>query len=46
MIEGVVLLAQMLAAYRFELVPDRPPVPVAHLTVRTANGMWLRISPR
>jgi cytochrome P450 len=46
MIEGVVLLAQMLAAYRFELVQDRPPVPVAHLTVRTANGMWLRISPR
>jgi cytochrome P450 len=46
MIEGVVLLAQMLAACRFELVPDRPPVPVAHLTVRTANGMWLRISPR
>jgi cytochrome P450 len=46
MIEGVVLLAQMLAAYRFELIPDRPPVPVAHLTVRTANGIWLRISPR
>ncbi|SEN28522.1 Cytochrome P450 [Loktanella fryxellensis] len=46
MIEGVVLLAQMMAAYRFELVPDRPPVPVAHLTVRTAHGMWLRITPR
>nr|WP_272911584.1 cytochrome P450 [Loktanella sp. M215] len=46
MIEGVVLLAQVLAAYRFELVADRPPVPVAHLTVRTANGMWLRMTPR
>ena len=46
MIEGVVLLAQMLAAYRFELVTERPPVPVAHLTVRTRNGMWLRMTPR
>nr|WP_249219130.1 cytochrome P450 [Loktanella sp. SALINAS62] len=46
MIEGVVLLAQMLAAYRFELVTDRPPVPVAHLTVRTKSGMWLRITKR
>jgi len=46
MIEGVVLLAQLLSAYRFELVKERPPVPVAHLTVRTAGGMWLRISPR
>ena len=46
MIEGVVLLAQLLAAYRFDLVPDRPPVPVAHLTVRTAAGMWLRVTPR
>lgn len=46
MIEGVVLLAQMLAAYRFELVAEQPPVPVAHLTVRTRNGMWLRLTPR
>lgn len=46
MIEGVVLLAQVLAAYRFEVVADRPPVPVAHLTVRTAHGMWLRLTPR
>ena len=46
MIEGVVLLAQLLAAYRFTLVDDRPPAPVAHLTVRTAAGMWLRIELR
>ncbi|SHE56088.1 Cytochrome P450 [Loktanella atrilutea] len=46
MIEGVVLLAQVLAAYRFEVAADRPPVPVAHLTVRTAHGMWLRLTPR
>ena len=46
MIEGAVLLAQMLAAYRFDLVPDRAPMPVAHLTVRTARGMWLRVTHR
>ncbi len=46
MIEGVVLLAQLLRAYRFEAMPDRVPQPVAHLTVRTAHGMWLRFVPR
>ncbi|MFZ3582434.1 cytochrome P450 [Loktanella sp. DJP18] len=46
MIEGAVLLAQLLSAYRFDLVPDRAPMPVAHLTVRTAQGMWLRIEHR
>ncbi len=46
MIEGVVLLAQLIGAYRFEAVPDRTPRPVAHLTVRTADGMWLRFAPR
>ena len=46
MMEGVVLLAHLLRAYRFELVADRPPVPVAHLTVRTKDGLWLRIKPR
>ncbi|SEQ22681.1 Cytochrome P450 [Loktanella sp. DSM 29012] len=46
MLEGVVILAQLLRAYQFELVPDRLPVPVAHLTVRTRSGMWLRIKQR
>lgn len=46
MIEGAVLLAQLLAVYRFDLVAENPPVPVAHLTVRTASGMWLRIGLR
>jgi len=46
MIEGVVLLAQLLRAFRFEIVTERPPVPVAHLTVRAADGIWLRFEPR
>ncbi|MEY1555497.1 cytochrome P450 [Yoonia sp. R2331] len=46
MIEGVVLLAHLIRAYRFEAVPDHTPRPVAHLTVRTADGMWLRFAPR
>ena len=46
MVEGVVLLAQLLRAYRFELVSRRVPVPVAHLTVRARDGIWLRITPR
>lgn len=46
MIEGVLLIAQLLRAYRFEAVADRPPLPVAHLTVRTKDGMWLRFAPR
>jgi cytochrome P450 len=46
MIEGVVLLAQILKAYRFEIVEGREPVPVAHLTVRAKDGIWLRFVPR
>lgn len=46
MIEGVVLLAQIVRAYRFEIVPERTPVPVAHLTVRSKDGIWLRFVPR
>ena len=46
MIEGVVLLALLIRAYRFEIVTERPPVPVAHLTVRAKDGIWLRFVPR
>lgn len=46
MIEGVVLLAQLVKAYRFEVVEDCVPVPVAHLTVRSQDGIWLRFVPR
>jgi cytochrome P450 len=46
MIEGTLLLAMLLRRFRFEPVAGRVPVPVAHLTVRSKDGIWLRITPR
>ncbi len=46
MVEGTVLLAQLLREFRFELEPGRVPVPVAHLTVRARDGIWLKIARR
>nr|WP_045997009.1 cytochrome P450 [Loktanella sp. S4079] len=46
MIEGVTLLAALLRAFAFEIVEDQEPVPVAHLTVRAKDGIWLRIRRR
>ncbi len=46
MVEGPLLLAMILRAYRFEVVEGREPVPVAHLTVRAKDGIWLRVTPR
>ncbi|SEK98287.1 Cytochrome P450 [Roseovarius nanhaiticus] len=46
MIEGVLLLAMLVRAYRFEPVTERPAMPVAHLTVRGKDGIWLKITPR
>ena len=46
MIEGPLLLSMLVGAYRFDLVPERPAMPVAHLTVRGADGIWLRITKR
>ncbi|PVA11841.1 cytochrome P450 [Pelagivirga sediminicola] len=46
MIEGPLILAMLLRAFRFETAPDRPAMPVAHLTVRGKDGIWLRIRPR
>ncbi len=46
MVEGVLLLAMLVRAFRFDLVTGRDPVPVAHLTVRAKEGIWLRIRPR
>lgn len=46
MVEGVVLLALLVRAFRFEAVPGMEPVPVAHLTVRSSNGIRLRFAPR
>ncbi len=46
MAEGCLLIAMLLRAYRFEPVEGKVPVPVAHLTVRSRDGIWLRITPR
>lgn len=46
MIEGVLLLALLVRSYRFGLVHEHPAVPVAHLTVRGQNGIWLRVTRR
>lgn len=46
MVEGPLILSMLLRAYRFDLVAGRQPVPVAHLTVRAKDGIWLRITPR
>lgn len=46
MIEGPLLLSMLVQAYRFELVKDRPAMPVAHLTVRGKDGIWLKLSHR
>ncbi|MEM9011474.1 MAG: cytochrome P450 [Pseudomonadota bacterium] len=46
MLEATLALAVLLA--RFELAPvkGRRPRPVAHLTVRAADGIWLTLRPR
>ena len=46
MLEGTLLLAHLVRAFRFEPVPGRVPVPVAHLTVRAKDGIWLRVLHR
>lgn len=46
MVEGVLLLALICRTYRIETVPGQEPMPVAHLTVRARDGIWLRLRPR
>ncbi|WP_171121367.1 MULTISPECIES: cytochrome P450 [unclassified Ruegeria] len=46
MIEGPLLLSMLLKSFRFELIEGREPVPVAHLTVRSKDGIWLRVRER
>lgn len=46
MVEGPLLLATLLAAFRFEPTNAPPPVPVAHLTVRARDGIGLRVTSR
>ncbi len=46
MIEGPLILSLLVRAYRFEIVAEKPAMPVAHLTVRGKDGIWLRLVPR
>ena len=46
MLEGVLMLATILRHLKVELAEDTSPVPVAHLTVRSAGGIRLRIVRR
>ncbi|ALG90286.1 MULTISPECIES: cytochrome P450 [Actibacterium] len=46
MLEGPLLLALLLKDWRLEPVQGRAPVPVAHLTVRAKDGIWLRLHRR
>lgn len=46
MAEAVLLLAMLLARFRFSTVDGRTPIPVAHLTVRAKDGIWLQVERR
>ena len=46
MIEGPLLLSMLVRAFRFELVAGREAVPIAHLTTRARDGIWLRVTAR
>ena len=46
MVEGPLILSMLLRAFRFETIEGKEPVPVAHLTVRARDGIWLRVTPR
>ncbi len=43
--EAVLILATLLARFRFELVPGRVPEPVMILTLRPDTGVWLTATP-
>ena len=46
MVEGPLLLAVLLRDWRFAIADVAPPIPVAHLTVRSRDGIRLRLLPR
>ncbi|MBN2629693.1 MAG: cytochrome P450 [Rhodobacteraceae bacterium] len=46
MVEGPLLLAQLVRAFRFDRITGDDPVPVAHLTVRSRDGIRLRVTRR
>jgi len=46
MVEGPLLVSMIVKHFRIETVEGRTPVPVAHLTVRAKDGIWLRLVRR
>ncbi|MFN3845144.1 MAG: cytochrome P450 [Paracoccaceae bacterium] len=46
MVEGPLLLAHLVRAFRFSPVAADPPIPVAHLTVRAKDGIRLSLTAR
>ncbi|MBO6882937.1 MAG: cytochrome P450 [Marivita sp.] len=46
MAEGPLLLSMLLRAVEVTPVPGKTPQPVAHLTVRARDGIWLNVRPR
>ena len=46
MMEGPLLLAEILRRYRVSPVEGHVPEPVAHLTVRSRTGIWLQLERR
>ncbi|MFC6687569.1 cytochrome P450 [Jhaorihella thermophila] len=46
MVEGPLILSTLLRRFRVERVGGCDPVPVAHLTVRAKEGVWLRFVRR
>ncbi|MFZ7089724.1 cytochrome P450 [Primorskyibacter sp. 2E233] len=46
MVEGVLLLSLLLRDMKVAPVAGKEPVPEAHLTVRSRDGIWLKVSRR
>lgn len=46
MAEAVLILARLLCTWDFRAIPDRVPVPMAHMTVRARDGIWLKLRAR
>ena len=46
MVEGPLILSMLVKHYRFETIEGETPRPVAHLTVRSHNGIRLRVVRR
>jgi cytochrome P450 len=46
MAEGILMLALLIGRFRFSVIDGLVPVPVAHLTVRAKDGIWLKVDRR